>query len=168
MPQASRPGPPKGVSMLPLPAHAPVHVDSRTRGPGPAGARGRTGPGPVLWGPRPEPGSGLDSDRLGWAESGPRHRAGRRAEPALRALPVCPVRCAALGVCQRRGPAPRADLSTVSGRRGAPDSDSMIPGVAVSDSGLNISTRARWVVCPLGRTRGHGRRVREYRKVDSM
>ena len=29
--------------------------------------------------------------------------------------------------------------------------------IIMSDS-LNISPRARWVVCPLGRTRGHGRR----------
>ena len=39
---------------------------------------------------------------------------------------------------------------------------------------LNISPRARWVVCPMGRTRGHGRRViyprrlREYGKEDLM
>ena len=34
-----------------------------------------------------------------------------------------------------------------------------------SDSGLNISPRARWVVCPLGRTRGHGRRFIYPRRV---
>ena len=44
-----------------------------------------------------------------------------------------------------------------------------------SDSrGLNISPRARWVVCPLGSTRGHGRlfiylrRVRGEKKEDPI
>ena len=42
------------------------------------------------------------------------------------------------------------------GKRGSPSS--LAHPVIVTLS-LNISRRARWVVYPLGRTRGHGRRI---------
>ena len=57
--------------------------------------------------------------------------------------------------------------STVAVRRRCPNNYALLeraPSPAVtrdpgtSDS-LNISPRPCWVVCPLGRTRGHGRRV---------
>ena len=58
------------------------------------------------------------------------------------------------------------------GRRpgaGRPAARAAREAASATDS-LNISPRARWVVCPLGRTRGHGRRfiypqqVREEKK----
>ena len=45
-------------------------------------------------------------------------------------------------------------------------SDRVAVPVQLDDSdSLNISQRARWVVCPLGSTRGHGRRVIYPRQV---
>ena len=67
----------------------------------------------------------------------------------------------------RRQGGPLRVRSTVAVRRRCPNNYALLeraPSPAVtrdpgtSDS-LNISPRACWVVCPLGSTRGHGRRV---------